>query len=455
MKIVIIGAGSVAFTPAILSGFSTDKRYRNSTIGLIDVNKEMLELVRKFADRISREFHQNWKIEASTDRRDILGDADFVTTSIGVGGVKAWQQDLDIPYKHGVIQPVGDTSGPGGLARALRHIPLHVEIAKDMEDLCPTATLFNFTNPLTAITQAVNRLTKIRCVGLCIGPDITWSHLCRIIGVDKAQTTAIIGGINHCHWVMDLRIQGQDAFPLLHAALDEMQGDSGRADKFRKEFGGLVKRPHEPSADQPLCTRLFHMLNAYPGPGDGHVAEFFPQLMTPLIGNVEHYQGEAIKYVYESYPKLREKMIATGTHDAPIDTEDFAKELAWEHTQFLDILASQQGNLGQVFHVNVPNKSYIHNLPDEAVVEVPATVNKAGIHPLALGDLPLPIVPVMAHKLASIDLIIEAAIEGSREKAIQAILNDPHCTDIDKGALLVNELIEAQLEYLPRFRGAA
>jgi len=267
--------------------------------------------------------------------------------------------------------------------------------------------------------------------------------------------TAIIGGINHCHWVMDLRIQGQDAFPLLHAALDEMQGDSGRADKFRKEFGGLVKRPHEPSADQPLCTRLFHMLNAYPGPGDGHVAEFFPQLMTPLIGNVEHYQGEAIKYVYESYPKLREKMIATGTHDAPIDTEDFAKELAWEHTQFLDILASQQGNLGQVFHVNVPNKGYIHNLPDEAVVEVPATVDKAGIHPLALGDLPLPIVPVMAHKLASIDLIIEAAIEGSREKAIQAILNDPHCTDIDKGALLVNELIEAQLEYLPRFRGAA
>ena len=112
MKIVIIGAGSVAFTPAILSGFSTDKRYRNSTIGLIDVDKEMLELVRKFADRISREFHQNWKIEASTDRRDILGDADFVTTSIGVGGVKAWQQDFDIPYKHGVIQPVGTLRAP-------------------------------------------------------------------------------------------------------------------------------------------------------------------------------------------------------------------------------------------------------------------------------------------------------------------------------------------------------
>jgi alpha-galactosidase len=451
MKIVIVGAGSVAFAPAILSGLCSDRRYAGATIGLIDIDKSALQLVGAFASRISKEFGQNWTVETSTNRRDVLPGADIVTTSIGVGGVEAWQMDLDIPYKYGVIQPVGDTSGPGGLARALRHIPVHVEIARDMEELCPKATLYNFTNPLTVITQAINSLTNVRCIGLCIGPDLTWSHLCRVVGVEKQHTTATIGGINHCHWITDFRIGGRDAFPLLAAALDELQGNPRKAEEFRAQFGGLVKRPQEPSAAEPLCTRLFRKFGAYPGPGDGHVAEFFPQLMPGLIADVEHYQGEAIKHVYQSYPKLREKMMAIGTQDAPIDAEDFARELSWEHTQFLEILVAQQDDLGQLFHVNIPNKGYIHNLPDGAVVEVPAKVDRAGLHPFALGDLPDAIVPVLTHKLASLKLIIEAAMEGSREKAVQAFLNDPHCTDIDRGVALVNELIDAQAAYLPRF----
>ena len=174
--------------------------------------------------------------------------------------------------------------------------------------------------------------------------------------------------------------------------------------------------------------------------------------MRPLIDKVEDFQGLAIRHVNETYPALWNRMQAIGKEGAPIDTEAFAKELAWEHTQFLDILVSQQDNLGQVFYVNLPNRGYIHNLPDGMVVEVPAKVDAAGLHPFALGDLPDSITPVMAHKLASLDLIIEAAMEGSRHKAVQAFLNDPHCTDMDAGAKLVNELIDTQLQYLPRFR---
>ncbi len=452
MKIVIIGAGSVAFTPAILSGFGADPRYAGATIGLVDVNQEALDLVTSFALRVSGEFRRNWKVEASTDRREVLEGADVVTTSVGVGGLAAWQVDLDIPFKHGVIQPVGDTSGPGGLARALRHIPVHVDIARDMEKLCPAATLYNFTNPLTVMTQAVNRLTKIRCVGLCIGPDHTWDHVCRVCGVEKKRTSAIIAGINHCHWIIDFRIEGEDAFPVLRAALDEMEGNAEAMEKFRSRFSSVIKRPQEPTAGQPLCTRLFRQFGAYPGPGDGHVAEFFPQLMRPLITNVDDFQGEAIRYVYQSYPVLWRKMTAIGKEGAPIDTEDFAKELAWEHTQLLDILSCQEDNRGEVFYVNLPNRGYIHNLPEGMVVEVPAKVDAAGLHPFALGDLPAPIVPVMAHKLASIDLIIDAAMEGSRDKAVQAYINDPHCTDMDAAARMINELIDAELEHLPNFR---
>ena len=448
MKIVIIGAGSVAFTPAILSGLGADKRFAKATIGLVDVNEEALDLIMSFARRVSQEFNLDWKIVASTDRRSVLSGADAVTTSVGVGGLSAWQVDLDMPFKYGIIQPVGDTSGPGGLARALRHIPVHVQIAKDMEELCPAATLYNFTNPLTVMTQAITQLTKIRCIGLCIGPDLTWDHLCRVCGVEKQHTSAVIGGINHCYWVIDFRIKGEDAFPLLRAALEDI-------DKFRWKHGGVVERPQEPTPAQPLCTRLFRHFGAYPGPGDGHVSEFYPQLMRSLINKVEDFQGEAIKYVYHSYPVLWEKMKEIGKKGAPIDTEAFAKELAWEHTQFLDILVSQQDNLGRVFYVNIPNRGYIHNLPDDLVVEVPATVDAAGLHPFALGDLPASIIPMMAHKLASLCLIIEAAMEGSREKAVQAFLNDPHCTDIDSGTRLVNELIDAELDYLPNFKAKA
>jgi len=451
MKIVIIGAGSVAFTPAILSGLGTDPRYRGASIGLVDVDEAALELIASFAARISREFQRDWIVEASTERRDVLSGADVVTTSVGVGGLSAWRLDLEIPFRHGIVQPVGDTSGPGGLARALRHIPVHVEIAKDMEELCPDATLYNFSNPLTVNTQAVNKHSRIRCIGLCIGPDLTWDHLCRVIGVEKRHTSAVIGGINHCHWVTGLRIRGEDAFPLLRAALDEREGNAAAAEGLRARFAGIVTRPRDPVNAQPLCAQLFRHFGAYPGPGDNHVAEFFPHLMTPLITKVETYHGEAIRYVDESYPALWKKMVDISKNGSPIDTEAFAKELAWEHTQFLDILVSQMDDLGQVFHVNIPNKGHIHNLPDGAVVEVPARVDRAGLHPFALADLPAAITPVLVHKLASLDLIIEAALEGSREKAIQAYLNDPHANGVEAGARLVNELIDSQLNYLPRF----
>jgi len=451
MKIVIIGAGSVAFTPAILSGFSVDPRYKGATIGLVDINEEVLDLIARFARRVSEELDLGWKVEASTDRREVLPGADTVTTSIGAGGLDAWVQDVEIPYRYGIIQPVGDTSGPGGLARALRHIPILVEVGWDMERLCPGATLYNFANPLTVNTQAVCNLTKIACIGLCIGVDLTWHHLCRVVGVEKKNTSILAGGINHCHWIYDFRILGEDAMPVLAAALNELEGNPSEMEKFRTRYAGVVKRPQEPGGKQPLCHALFRHFGAYPGPGDGHVAEFFPQYIRSSILDLDHFQGEAIRYVRKSYPILNQKMKDIAEHRIPVEAESFARELSWEHTQLLDILVSRQDNLGQTFFINIPNQGIITNLPADAVVEIPATADAAGIHPFALGDLPGAFVPTLAHKIASLDLIIEAAMEGSRKKAVQAYINDPHCTDIAAGERLVNELIDAQLKYLPRF----
>jgi alpha-galactosidase len=449
MKIVIIGAGSMAFAPALLSGFSVGQRYHGATIGLVDINAASLDLVKRFACRVSDEFNLNWTVEASTERRDVLAQADVVTVSVGVGGLDAWQLDVDIPYQHGFIQPVGDTSGPGGLGRALRHIPVLVGIGRDMEQLCPQATLYNFTNPLTVLTQAVNKLTSIRCVGLCIGPDLTWNHLCRMIGVPKPRTTATLGGINHCHWMLDFRIDGKDAFPVLSAALDELDGNTAQMDAFRAQYA--IIRPQEPQGGEPLCSSLYRTLGYYPGPGDGHVAEFLPQLIRSTIPNLDDFQAEALRYVHTSYPELAQKMADIATGAAPIDAERFARELSWEHTQLLDLLISQQDNLGQTFYVNLPNRGYIHNLPDDVVVEIPARVDAAGIHPFAIGDLPTSILPYVIHKTATLDLIIAAAMEGSRHKAAQALINDPYCTDIPAAIKTINQLIDAELRYLPNF----
>lgn len=452
MKIVIVGAGSVAFTPALLSGFGTDKRYQGATLGFVDVNEEVLEMVAKFAKRASDELGMNWKIEASTNRKDVLPGADIVTTSIGVGGLEAWELDVDVPYQFGFYQPVGDTSGPGGLGRALRHIPVLVGIGKDMETLCPDGILYNFTNPLTVLTQAVNKLTKTKCIGLCIGPDLTWDHLCRVVGVEKKRTSAVIGGINHCHWITDFRLEGEDAFPILSARLDELEGSPESMDTFRKKYKDVVKRPQEPNAGQPLCATLFRLTGAYPGPGDGHVIEFYPQFIEAIVKDLERFQGAAIKNVRKTYPPLTAKMKKIADGKAPIHDESFAKELSWEHTQLLDILVSWMDNKGETFFINVPNKGSINNMPAEAVVEVPATVDRAGVHPFALGDLPESILPMLNHKVASLDLIIEAAMEGSRRRAVQAMINDPYCTDMVVVEKCVNALIDAELKYLPNFQ---
>ena len=262
----------------------------------------------------------------------------------------------------------------------------------------------------------------------------------------------MIGGINHCHWIYDFRIHGEDAMPVLRAALDELDGNPAEMEKFRKMYDALNKRPQEPQGSQPLCTNLFRLFDAYPGPGDGHVAEFFPQLMRPYLKDIDNFQGGAIKNVKRTYPPLTEKMIDIATGKEPIDAEQFAKEMYWEHTQLLDILVSQQDNLGQTFYVNVPNRGIITNLPADVVVEIPATVDRAGIHPFALGDLPQAVVPVLAHKISSLDLIIEAAMEGSRKIAVQAMINDPHFSDIALADKVVNELINCELQYLPNFQ---
>ncbi len=196
-KIVIIGAGSHVFTRNLVTDFLSYPEHRESTISLMDIDKERLSLVTAFTKKLVDQHGFDTRVESTTDRRTALDGADYVVLSIRVGGLEANRLDLEIPAKYGIVQGVGDTIGPGGVFYGLRHIPVVLDICRDMEDLCPEAWLLNYTNPMAMICWAVNDYTSIKNVGLCHSVQGSASELARYIGAPLEEIHYLVAGINH------------------------------------------------------------------------------------------------------------------------------------------------------------------------------------------------------------------------------------------------------------------
>ena len=265
MKIVIIGAGSTVFTPGLIADLTGSTLFADATVALVDINARSAETMARYAERVARERGVGLRVEYATDRREVLSGADFVTVTIAVGGARAWERDVRIPEAHGVYQTVGDSVGPGGVFRALRHVPELVAIARDMEELCPDAWLFNYTNPLTALVRAVHKTSPIKCAGLCHGVLHTREAIAHDLGLAPAELSLTAAGLNHLAWVLDLRHDGAGCLP-------PVPGPGSRV--------GWSHRRHHPTIPyegfQEVSARLMEMYGYYPSPGDRHVAEFFP-----------------------------------------------------------------------------------------------------------------------------------------------------------------------------------
>jgi len=452
MKIVVIGAGSMSFSPSLFNCITRDPALADCELALVDVDQEALEVAERLMKRLVAERGLSIRVSASTERRDLLAKADAVTATIAVGGLEAWGVDVDVPARYGCIQPVGDTAGPGGLGRALRHVPELVAIAEDMADLSPTALLCNYTNPMTALTRAVLKHTPVACVGLCIGPELTWRHLSGFIGMSMEETTAHIAGINHCHWVLQFSRNGEDLFPRVAARLAELRAEAGAP------AGDDSARATNPfgRAPQPLSFMLYEQFGSYPGPGDGHVAEFFPQFIhapgrATALGLVN---GRAVSRCLQEHPERFEQMRQQAFGETPLDEEMFGEDNSYgEESQLKAILTGLRGERPVSMWANVRNNGSIPNLPDEAVVEVPCVVSASGIQPVPVGSLPQSLAAPLASTFANLEVLIEAALAGSREQAVRAYLNDPYCADLVTAPKLVNELIDALLPWLPNFQG--
>ncbi len=213
-KMVLIGAGSAMFTQGIVIDWIRRRPAGEWEIALVDINPVILEAVEKLTRRYMLSAERPAKITATTERKDVLPGATVVISTIGVGSRRAWEQDVFVPRQFGIFQPVGDSVMPGGVSRALRMIPPMVEIARDCERVCPEAIFINYSNPMTAVVRALRKATNIPAIGLCMGTEEAIEYLAGTAGVARESVTARWAGLNHLTWILDLRANGKDLWPV-------------------------------------------------------------------------------------------------------------------------------------------------------------------------------------------------------------------------------------------------
>lgn len=443
MKIAFIGGGSVQWTPGLVTDMALTETLAGATLVLHDIDAAALDLLTHACKRIVPQVNGKLQITATLNRAEALRGADFVILCVSIGGLPAMRNDLEIPERYGIYQSVGDTVGPGGLARGLRHVPFAVQVAREMEQLCPHAWLLNLTNPMTTICRGVTRATTIRTIGLCHEVDIfRRRHLASLFNAPEETITLDVAGINHLPIILRCSVGGNDGLALLRTRLDKHspfefigQHDPGISDIFKDRLA--------------VKLSLFQKLGVLFGAGDRHVAEFLPGFLTDANQRGDRY-GVILTTINhrEEFARQRrqriEQFVAGATEEAQMSFEQMAP-----------VMAALSGGPACRFIVNIPNQGQIDNLPREAVVECVAYVDALGVRPIATGSLPYPAYAVVAPHVARQELIVEAALTDRREPALAALITDPLATNPEIVEPLLNELLTANAQFMgPEFMGS-
>ncbi|MFQ6095417.1 MAG: hypothetical protein ACE5NN_04675 [Candidatus Bathyarchaeia archaeon] len=436
-KITIIGGGSSTFTPQLMRLFLESSVLRGSTIALMDIDPHRLEVMTALSKRLIEKERADLKIESTTDQRESLVDADFVITAISVGGFDAWEKDIEIPAKYGVYMPIADSIGPGGMMRAFRHIPVLVGVCKDLEEVSPDAWVFNYTNPVTANTMAMNRQSRIRTVGLCTCSSIprNGKYLGNLLGVkpEDLLLPAPAGGLNHCAAILDLRFKGgKDAFPLLKERV------KNPIQRWGLENYGIL----------PYCW--------------SHWTEFFPSLCRLDEEYTGRLQGLKMKYGIrvhsmeheraraEKWERLAEEMSQGGGREVSLESLPKA-----EAVEVVEIIEAILENRKEIHVVNVLNRGAIENLQEDAIVEVSCVIGGYGIQPIHVGKLPDPLAATLSNHVMVQELTVEAALTGDRYVAYKAFLQDPQISSRltpEETERMLNDLLNAHSQYLQVFK---
>lgn len=453
MKIVLIGAGSARFTQGLVADLILSPQLGPYELALVDVDPVALEVAEKLTRKLIERAGANILVTSSVDRAELLPGAHYVITTIGVGGRRGWEQDVFIPRKHGIFQPVGDSVMPGGISRAMRMIPAMVAIAKDVKALAPDAYLFNYSNPMTAICWAVRRETGVNVVGLCHGAFRVEHNLAQLAGVPPEEVTSVAVGLNHLTFFYKLTHHGRDLMPVLREKAAAVLHDAAN-NNAEKPFSLAGNNfDDRPMAASPFSWSLFEAYGAYPSANDRHVTEFFPeqfpggQYYGRTLG-VDAYSLEDAIAIWGD--QVYEDMRAQAFGEKPLNDELLQRRVG-EHEQLLQIMASIQYDERRIFYANLPNEGAVPNLPYDAILELPTVAMAGGLRPIHFSDLSTALAAVLTRKIAGIQLTVEAALTGSRELFIEALLADGAVTDRDVAIRLRDEMLEAHRQHLPQF----
>jgi alpha-galactosidase len=440
-KIVIIGAGSHIFAKNLITDLVSYPELRENTIVLMDISKEPLELITAFAKKLVKQHGFGTNIESTTDRREALNGADYVIVTIQVGGGR--QAGRDIAEKYGLAN--GWTGPASGIINGIRQIPVILDICRDMEELCPNAWLLEYANPLSTIIWAVNDYTKVKNIGLCHSVPHTAAQLAKYIGKPLEECSYWVAGINHLAWFLEFKWNGKDAYPLLREKFKDPEVYSNP----EAHWGGPDVVRGELFKTFGYFTTEASFINAYFLP-------YFRKRNRPDV--LEQYKLETHNHP-ERHPKrdteLKKLTQAVDKEFRDQISGDYVFPLTKSREYGARIIYSLETGVPARINGNVKNTGLITNLMQGSCVEVPCLVDREGIHPCYVGELPPQVAALNEANLHAQGLVMRGIVEKDKNKIFQASLLDPLTAailTIDETKQMVNELFEAEAKYLKGYK---
>jgi alpha-galactosidase len=435
-KITFIGAGSFEFTRTLVRDILTFPRLADAKICLMDIDDERLRFIEKAVRRIVAEGKYPATVETTTNRRRALEGANAVLCTILAGGVQVWRHDIEIPKTFGVDTNIGDTRGVSGVFRALRTIPVMIGICRDMEQVCPDAILLNYTNPMAMLCRAMQRETRVKVTGLCHSVQGTAEMLARWIGAPEDQIDYVCAGINHQAWYLEFLWKGEDAYPLIRAAMEKPA-------IYNEEI---------------VRNEMFLHLGRYVTESSGHNSEYNwwfrkrPDLIEKYCTRGTGWNPGVYGYILDEY--LRREKDWKKDIQAWLD-DPKPLELKREKEYAAYIVNACAGGEPFKFNGNVPNRHLITNLPPEACVEVPVFADRQGFHAVPVGALPPQCAALTGLSVAIEEMAVDACLSGDPRKVFHAVAFDPLSAavlSLDEIRRMVNAMLEKNRDLLPTFR---
>lgn len=430
-KITFLGAGSTVFAKNVLGDCMLVPSIQGFEFALYDIDHQRLKDSENMLNNLKESTQSTVNIKAYTDRKEALRGAKYVINAIQVGGYDPCTiTDFEVPKKYGLRQTIADTIGIGGIFRNLRTIPVMLDFAKDMQEVCPDAWFLNYTNPMAVLTGTMIRYGGIKTVGLCHSVQVCADHLLKSLDMPTDDIQWQIAGINHMAWLLEITRNGEDLYPEIKKRAAEKQ-KTKHHDMVRfelmKHFGYYVTESSEHNAE-------YHPY---------FIKSQYPELIEKLNIPLDEYPRRCVNQI-EGWKKMREDLV---------NNKNLEHKRSNEYGSY--IIEAMETNVPYKIGGNVLNTGLITNLPEKAVVEVPCLVDSNGVQPTYIGDLPEQLAALNRTNINTQLLTIEAAITGKKEHIYHAAMLDPHTAaelSLDDIVALCDDLIEEHGDWLPAFK---